>query len=349
MFTVYIDKICFENIVLYNEKTPNWHKIMTNHADVCLNMTDEELQQELIQGTIIFEFINAYGGKEPIALAPFFETINEKPETIADKPKAAFILDIDSEKAKTLQSNYGVIVMSGSDIKDEILNGPYFIELETGQVVENEGKLGWQKLFKEDLPPLNAIVMTDDYLFSNEENSKNVGVHNILNLLDSIMPHRLNTLFHIFILTGDLGKNLSKEKSNEKCNMLFKDLNEKIKNLRTYEVVFELVFADAPHKRKLFTNYLSITCDRGFAMFRVKDSKTLRNENDFRLERLFDRQNSTEGDTVCKSDYKRLKSLKEKCEFVKNEISKSGEHINFRILGDCKPDKSIRNRLINDI
>ena len=42
MFTVYSEKEIFENIVVFNEDTPNWFNIFCNHSEVCLNMTDDE-------------------------------------------------------------------------------------------------------------------------------------------------------------------------------------------------------------------------------------------------------------------------------------------------------------------
>ena len=77
MFTVYAEKDIFENIVVFNDQAPHWFNIFCNHSEVCLNMTDEELASEELQGTPIFEFIMANGGRSPIALKEFFDSIYE--------------------------------------------------------------------------------------------------------------------------------------------------------------------------------------------------------------------------------------------------------------------------------
>jgi len=105
MFTVYVEKNIFESLVVFNEETPNWYNVLCKHSDVCLNMTEEELEAEEIEGTPIFEFIKANGGRSPIALKDYFDEIYQSPEIIAEKPRSAFFLNYTPEKAANLQNN----------------------------------------------------------------------------------------------------------------------------------------------------------------------------------------------------------------------------------------------------
>src|SRR4051812_38988562 len=118
MYTVYAEKDIFENIVVFNDQTPNWYNIFCNHAEICLNMTDAELASEEVQGTPIFEFIMANGGRSPIALKDFFDTIYEDNSVISAKPRSAFFLSYSVAEAEAIQSAYGVIVQSGESIND---------------------------------------------------------------------------------------------------------------------------------------------------------------------------------------------------------------------------------------
>lgn len=170
-----------------------------------------------------------------------------------------------------------------------------------------------------------------------------VGEVNVVWAIDAILPQKLNTPYHILIITNDQAR------TKEKCERLSGNIIAGIKTLRDYDIKVEIVFADTIHKRKIFLNYLSVTCDKGFAMFRVNDEKTVRDDNDFRYEKLFHRIYPNEGNSVLKSDLLLLKQLQNKCKTVKDFVNNAGPGLNRRILGDCRADKSITNRLINDV
>jgi hypothetical protein len=343
MFKVFAEKEIFENIVLFSDVNPNWNNICCNHADVCLNITDADLSAELIPGSVIFEYINANGGKMPIALAGFFTSIQDEPNIIAEEPRSAFILNISKEKAVEYQSNFGVLVQSSDNLDDNVLRHNFFKELPKGTIIENISKKGWYNLFHFELPPTNSIVITDDYLLRNEENQILVGFPNLKDIFDALLPVNLEVPFHVLILTND------SDKSQKQCEALAGRLKAMIVSLRNYPIQFEIVFTSALHKRKLFMNYISITCDKGFAMFTIKDMKTVRSDNDFRSEMLFTRLNVNEGDTVLISDNLLLKEIQKRCDNVKSFIGANGQTTNYRIMGDCLHDKTIVNRLIQEI
>ena len=343
MFTVYSEKEAFENIVLCNDTTPNWYNVCCNHSDVCLNINDKDLLNELIPGTIIFEYVKANGGKEPIALFDFFENIREEPSCIAEKPRAAFILDITKEKAEEYQSDFGVLVQSNCSIDDNILQQTYYRELPENSIVEKSTKAGWFHLFNFNLPPSNCAVISDDFLLNNTEKDSIVGIPNLKSIFNAILPTNLKVPFHILVLTND------GTKTQKQCEQIAGQLKTTFTSLRSYPIIFEIVFTSALHKRKLFTNYLSVTCDRGFAMFKVSDLKTVRKGNDFRSEMLFTRLIPEQGDSVLKSDNLLLKEIQNRCNEVKASIKVNGQTTNYRIMGDCKTDKSINNRLIQEV
>ena len=81
----------------------------------------------------------------------------------------------------------------------------------------------------------------------------------------------------------------------------------------------------------------------------LNNSKTVRTDNDFRSEMLFLRLHKNEGDTVLKSDNILLKEIQNRCNTVKDFINAKGQIANYRIMGDCKADKTINNRLIQEV
>jgi len=336
MFNVYTEKEIFEDIILFKEDYPNWNNILCAHSDVFLNMTDEELFNEYVDGTIIFEFIQINGGREPIALQYHFKNIKEEPEILTRDPHAAYFLNISEIDANSLQNRFGVIVQSGGNINDRLLVSEYYKLLKPDAVLEG----GWKSLFNFRLLPSNSTVITDSYLFHNSEGAVNVGSHNLLLLLEVILPDHLETLYHILIISEDNGR------PAKGCHDLATKLTLDIKNLRPYEMVVEIVFSATVHKRKIISNYYSVSCDSGFALFRTSDGQTLRAQNEFKYESIFFRNAISQGDTVFDSDIFILENISSRCSSVYEYIRNRGPESDHRLLGDCNPETSIMNRLI---
>jgi hypothetical protein len=96
-------------------------------------------------------------------------------------------------------------------------------------------------------------------------------------------------------------------------------------------------------------NYINGTCDRGFAVFKVNDGKTVRDENEFRCDNVFSKVEHHEGETDYEAAEFILDQLKQAYLSVKQYIKNSGPGANNRILGDSKDDMILKNRLINDV
>jgi len=349
MFTVYVEKEIFESLVVFNEETPNWYNVLCKHSDVCLNLTEEELEAEEIEGTPIFEFIKANGGRSPIALKDYFDEIYQSPEIIAEKPRSAFFLNYTPEEAANLQENYGVIVHGTTDFDDTILRGSFYKELPSTTILDSGGKIGWHNLISFALPPSNAMIITDEYLFSNEEGGANIGYANLIHLIDSLLPVALLVPYHICIIANDQPEFGKAAKSEQWCNTIAANLKAAIIALRPYQIILELVFVKTLHKRRIMLNYLNGSCDKGFGVFRVADRRIVRTDNDFRCDRIFNRINPNEGDTDYSSSEIALKQLKANCHTARTFISNAGQALQNRILGDCYIDFSLKNRLIKDV
>src|SRR5690349_18224289 len=295
-FVVYLEKSAFDEIT-FNGSYPKLKSVFTNHATIFLNLTAQELEENIQSQGEIFYYIHAYGGaKIPEAYQQHFLNIYGDESNLVLTPRSIYFLNVSPEHADNLQKQYGLIVQSSQSISDDILTGTAHRELTKNMVLATGASFGWRQLFNFQLPPSNSIVITDDWLFKNEEGGRIIGEDNIVSLLDAALPTDLIIEFHVLIITDDQAR------TQQRCEKLAGDLKAKIIALRGYPIIVEVVFADTIHKRKLIFNYISVTCDKGFAMFKLSDLRTVRDDNDFRYERIFNRIEKHEGDTVFYSD-----------------------------------------------
>jgi len=349
MFKVYSEKEIFENIVVFNNESPNWYKIFCNHSEIHLNMTDAELDSELIQGTPIFEYILATGGRSPVTEKAFIDSIYIDNSVVIQKPRSVFFLNYSKVIADSIQDSFGVIVQGNKEIDDTSLKGSFFKDIVKDAVFENQTTRGWSNLINFTLPPSNSMVITDEYLFSNDENGINFGQTNLIQLIDAFLPYNMIIPFHILIVSNDQPDPRKTAKSDAWCIRITRELKTEIEVLRNYPILVEIVFTKTIHKRKLILNYINATTDKGFAIFKADDGKTVRDDNDFRCDRIFNRVDPSEGDTDYLVTKAVLIKLKRKCASVKQFVGNAGQSTQNRILGDCNPDFTVKNRLINDV
>ncbi len=342
-FVVYSEKNAFDEIT-FNGSYPNLKNIFANHSKVFLNLSPKELDDNIISEGEIFYYLHAFpGAKIPEAYPEQFINVYDDAINLLSTPRSIYFLDVSSAQALDWEKQYGIIVQSSTAISDNVLSGGAHRELLQNMILNTGTDLGWKCLFNFPLPPSNSVVITDDWLFKNEEGGNIVGEGNISPFLDAVLPIDLQADFHVLIITDDQAR------SQQRCEKLVGDLKAKICALRDYPIVVEFVFADTIHKRKAIFNYISVTCDKGFAMFKLSDLQTVRDDNDFRYEKSFNRTQKSEGDTVYYSDTLILKKIKDKCSSVKEYITNRHQDPNRRILGDCNKDKTLKNRLINDV
>ena len=99
MFTVYAEKNAFEKIVV-DDVAPNWFSIISNHEEVYLNISDEDLEEaEIDESSTIFQFIMQNAGRRPTASKEYFDSIYKEPSIIAEKPRSVLFLNHSTEEA----------------------------------------------------------------------------------------------------------------------------------------------------------------------------------------------------------------------------------------------------------
>lgn len=341
---VFIEKEIFDDIFyLEKEKTPNLNKILQHHSEIFMNITKQKLRDEEVEGTVIYEYLMITGGKEIVPLDYYFTNIKEDPKELLMYPRAMFLLDIEKKQALEWQNDFGLIVQSKDSIDDCILEGLYVKDLISSQVVKVGAFKGWEVITNIKMPPINSLVVTDDFLFANEEGRR--GINNFLDMIKILLPSSLKADFHILLYSPQPEKLDSKW-----CNKITGELKTAITNFKKpYDIKLEIVYHDTIHKRIALSNYFTIVMDKGFAVFNSSDLCTVLGDNDIKIERLFNRLNVNQGDSEYIVAENKLKALKHISNGVKEYISNRKGDINHKIQGDCKKDKTLINRLINDV
>lgn len=145
---IYVSRNALEEVAVFNDIYPNLHHIFKTHATLCVDMTNEELDNALenVESDLSqFCLKNDIG---LIALHPYFEALTEEQSLIIEKPRSLFFLDISKEKADELSEKYGVIVQSDTNINDKALQFIFRKGVEKGEVIKGTNN-GWQNLFKD--------------------------------------------------------------------------------------------------------------------------------------------------------------------------------------------------------
>ena len=339
MFAVYTEISDFENIIfLEDHKYPNWNKVFRKNVDIILNTTDQELDKEIENpdSPISLFLQSSASAKIPIALQPYFDELKENLKMAIDHPQSVFMLDVAKEEVDFIKENYGVAMFASDDLVDDYFTRGYYKEVsKSGKFID-----GWKSLLDIPLPISNAMVLSDEYLFSNEERGANLGEENLIGLLDAMLPEFLSVDYHLTVITGN------SKKSIEFWTKLAGRINSKINTLRDYPVNFELVISETIHKRRLVTNFLNCWADKGFDLFKNSDKEIIRQENDFHVYEIFHNLNN-HGTSHYDSIVNALKQLSDICAQTTDRVKKDGQTLDGMILGACNSDKSVKNRLLN--
>lgn len=339
---IYVSRNALEEVAVFNDIYPNLHHIFKTHATLCVDMTNEELDNALenVESDLSqFCLKNDIG---LIALHPYFEALTEEQSLIIEKPRSLFFLDISKEKADELSEKYGVIVQSDTNINDKALQFIFRKGVEKGEVIKGTNN-GWQNLFKDlTFPPSNSLVISDNYLLQNEEKGKLIGFENLKLLLNAILPLKLEATFHLFIITP-MPQRISPEKANQLNGMLKAYLH----TIRNYDFQLEFVFSNTIHPRKIISNYYVVVCDKGFQLFHpIRTNKIHDNNEIIATSILHDTPNSF-GDTLLTISSKDIDNIRKECITLRQQIAGGIKDSTKRIIGDCSKNKEILNRLLH--
>ena len=339
---IYIGRDALESVIIFDDEYPNLHHIFKSHAVLCIDLSDDELDEILSDQESDLATFCLKNDIKTVALKDYFTSLKEDKSTISEKPRAMFFFDVSEEEANSLSSKYGVIIQSEKKINDNILQLSFRRNLDKGQIVAGTNN-GWQNLLKDQkLPPMNSLIISDNYLLQNETKGKLVGFENLKMILDSILPLNLESTFHLLIV-APMPQKIRPEKADQLNGML----KAYLKQIRNYDFQLEFVFNNTIHPRKIISNYFVIVCDRGFQLFHPDKTSMVYDDNEVSVTSVLHDTRNTSGDTLLAIASKDIDKIKKSCITLREQIQGGVKDPTKKIIGDTNKDKSIRNRLIN--
>lgn len=299
MFTIYSDKDIFENIISSPNDYPNWNKIINNHSIIGIDIDQNDLDSELIDDqSILFLFLQSNAREINIkAVDHLFRKIEANPETVIENPSSAYFLNLTNAEAENLQKSTGVIINCNDKIDDNLLMKSIYNHWTAEEIIPNN----WGELLTSFQNfPSNSILINDRNLFTANErigsDNINLGVNNLLRILDNILPQNLNVDYHITIQTDH---QTNRNDNKQKCDQIANILNIEIRRLRPYNFIIELIFIHSStqyysytHNRRLLSNYKTGSMSHCFSAFKIRTPDKTKNDDNLNINAFFDKLNS---------------------------------------------------------
>lgn len=335
---VYIGRDALEKIVVNDDMYPNLHHIFNNHAILCVNLTNQELDEILGDAESELSQLSK-NDVQIVALKEYFSELSADYSIIIDKPRALFFLDITKKEAEEISSKYGIIIQSDKYMNDNILQLSFKKNLDKGERVPGVSD-GWSNMLAgQKLPPSNSLIINDNYLLRNDIEGKLIGLENIKMMLNIILPKTLETVFHLLIIsTTSPGKEVQR---------FYDILKAYLETIRDYDIQLEFVFNDTIHPRKLISNYFVLVCDKGFQLFQLENTTRVKDDNQITLTSVLHDTKNSSGDTVLAISYKDIAKIRKGCKTLQEQINGGIQDPCKKIIGDTKDNLSVRNRLLN--
>lgn len=338
---IYIGRDALESVAIFDDDYPNLHSIFKSHAILCLDLSNEELDEILSDEESDLSQFCLKNDIQTIPLKDYFDALREDKSQIVEKPRAMFFFDISASEAENLSSKYGVIVQSETDINDCALQLSFKKGLNKGTTIKGNDD-GWRNLLGGiKLPPMNSLIISDNYLLQNEANGKLVGFENLKMLLNTILPQTLETVFHLLIV-APMPQKIRPEKADQLNGML----KAFLKQIRPYDFQLEFVFNNTIHPRKIFSNYFVIVGDKGFQLFHPIQTTLVYDDNQLSITSVLHDTISTYGDSELTLSLNDIEKIRKSCVTLREQILGGVKDSTKKIIGDTSKDKNIRNRLI---
>lgn len=352
-FEVYAERGLFEQIISDEVFYPNWTNIIANHSTSYLDLSEEDLNEikENPGDGLLDAFINAYGSDCVESGYSFFKDFKENNFTPVSSPFSAYFLNRNDQEITNLSDQFGLLFFNNK------INDKYLVRDFSKKLIKDTqhscGHLqGWRAIIKDETYIFNSILLTDPHIFLNEENAVNLGPANIINLLDAIMPQKLNVSMDITIVSSETNKDAEKRNSagfsNAKAERLFNILKSGLTNIRKYPINLQLVFTpNVIHDRYVFTNYNSFECKSGFKVFSIVDESKVKFDNSFKYYGNFIRHKPENGDSSFNEVIGEIKKTIEHVTSTLRTLKTTGSNLEYQKCFGFDDTYTIKNRLLN--
>ena len=262
-----------------------------------------------------------------------FSELEIHPEVIAQYPSSVFILDISIAQAALFQQKFGVIVQSIEQLNDAIITT---VSQKTIYTEEGDSGIGWNDVLRGIIDlPINALIINDRNLFTNDQAIKDQGgnviekrlsgVDNVYDILNTLLPRMLDVPFHILIICDKAGieKHLTVKNVITYLNGLKRQLNRPyFINMELLAVSSQSSFYPKTHNRKILTNYGYLTFDHKINAFERGRSKV---SQMISVNKLFSHDSLKSPSPFVKAHNSQIKDLREYVTYV-NQHPSLAEH-----------------------
>lgn len=254
----FIIQLCDEVPDLLSDRFNLWKKLYDIISEKSILLIDsKEKLAEKKNNPLIINLIKSSktGGSEIIEYPELFERINDDERTISETVNASSIFYLSksnlTNKCGFFISNFEECYQKFSLINKEI-------EPVTISKGKNNQFESWNKFF-ENIPPLNAIIIADNYLLDNTE----LYDKNLFAIIDALVPvHRIDETIDISIVVK---KDLINYKN--KFRIIEDYLNNKNNN---FNLSIYLTTIAEPHDRIIVSNYFYVTSGHSLDFFNKK-------------------------------------------------------------------------------
>lgn len=248
-----------------------WFQILTKQSEIYLyKETDNDI---LDTNNPLYLFSKSYQIKY-IDASNYIKEVLKDNSLVLKFPSPVFLLDIVPQEAKKIQNQFGVIFQSIHDLNDKTLTNI----TETFSPDEEDNNYTWSYIF-EDIKkmPSNCLLIVDRYLFANDRENYYIGVDNVIQILDELIPKSLNGDFIVTIVIDyESFRNFECIQGFKKITTKLNKEKSKLRQKRNFNIIMELIgicrcsndvtnfkifnlHHNKTHNRRIATNYM-ITC-----------------------------------------------------------------------------------------
>ncbi len=247
-------------------------EIFKSHSRIFIDLTDSECDAIFTPDNfdnidILLTLFNAFDIEKPIALKSYFEQMYEEEDAVVLHSNSYFLRDCSALEAEQMREKYGVWVLSKDEISNRVFEDLSFKDEFEPDTYFGKNDNGWRNIVDINnlrIPPSNSLIISDSFLLSNKVHNHILGLANLTQLLDVIIPKKLRIPYYILILSSakDYEETQMLQRVSEWKEDLIRSLN------RVFDIHVEFVFSQRViHKRIIYMNYCFIGSEKGFKVF----------------------------------------------------------------------------------
>lgn len=256
---IYVNIAFLENLFLADEETDrhiNIKKLLSSSQskfEVIVDVDIEKIYQEALTDPTKREtrtFLRQIVQKLPTSDLTFLTACQNIEFYESGEPKLFFMDDV----LLNISQNFGCFHVSSGSL--ELADFLFYAE----EIRIDKKQRDWSSL-KDVKHPCNALVVTDNYLFSDED----IYLENIRSICENLMPATLASGFKFDVTLIGHNPNKDFRPVKDQHKMLADYFKDKFSYLVNLTIVRETY-----HDRYIFTNYYRIVSGNGFALFKNK-------------------------------------------------------------------------------